>query len=68
MEVTTNLYLTPGSTRPERGAGGAGAGSPRRLAEVLAQFDVTHDIYGMEPGRLLAVLPSEFDRFRPVGE
>jgi len=66
MEVTTKLYVDPRTAKPKRGAGGAGPGSPRRLADVLAQFDVTHDIYGMESDRLLAVLPTEFDRFRPA--
>lgn len=67
MAVTTSLYVDPGSAKPKRGAGGAGPGSPRRLAEILAQFDLTHDIYAMEPTRLVAILPNEFNRFRSTG-
>jgi len=51
----------------KRGAGGKGAGSPRRLADVLAQLDLTYDLYSMEPSELLAMLPQEFDRFKRPG-
>lgn len=65
MKLATLLYVDRTTGRPRRGAGGSGRGSPRRLAEVLQQFDVTYDIYGMEPEHLLKMMPTEFDRFRP---
>lgn len=64
MRLSTQLYLDTTNSRPKRGAGGSGPGSPRRLAEVLAQFDVTYDIHGMDTGRLVQMLPGEFNRFR----
>jgi hypothetical protein len=65
MQVATALYIDTATGRPRRGAGGSGPGSPRRFAEVLLQFDVTYDIYGMDAAELLAFLPGEFARFRP---
>jgi hypothetical protein len=66
LEVATSLYIDPQSRKRKRGSGGSGAGSPRRLADVLLQFDLTFDIYAMEPQGLLRMLPKEFDRFRPA--
>jgi len=63
MECATRLYIDPANNRPKRGAGGKGAGSPRRLADVLNQFDVTWDLYSVTTDGLMALLPREFDRF-----
>ena len=50
-----------------KGAGGKGGGSPRRLADILWQFDVTWDLYAMSLKEFWAVLPQEFEKFRPAG-
>ncbi len=64
LSLTNALYLNAETGRRKRGSGGAGRGSPRRLAEVLMQLDLTFDIYAMPMDRLLKLLPKEFDRFR----
>jgi len=64
VETATVLYYDGNSSQMRRGSGGKGPGSPRRLAEVLDQFDLTWDFYSMTAGELVALLPSEFDRFR----
>lgn len=64
IQSATTLYFDPEAKKPRRGAGGKGAGSPRRLADVLNQFDVTWDLYAMTAGDLLELLPREFERFR----
>lgn len=61
--VATKLYHVPDKTF-RRGAAGKEAGSVRRLAEVLMQFDVTFDLQAMSADDLMALLPKEFDRFR----
>ena len=61
--AATSLYISSDGTR-KRGAGGAGAGSPRRLADILAQFDLTWDLYTANVDELLGILPREFDRFK----
>jgi hypothetical protein len=66
MACATRLYIDPASNRPKRGAGSKGAGSPRRLADVLNQFDVTWDLYSLTADGLIGLLPREFDRFRPA--
>lgn len=63
--VARRLYFDDQHNRLKRGAGSKGGGSPRRLADNRKQFDVTWDLYDLTPDRLLALLPREFDRFRP---
>ncbi|MCA9243666.1 MAG: hypothetical protein KDA32_06935 [Phycisphaerales bacterium] len=63
VETITSLYYTPNGTR-RRGAAGQGAGSVRRLADVLLQFDRTFDIRSLQSSEILNLLPSEFSRFR----
>ena len=65
VELATRLYFDPASRSLKRGAGGKSGGSPRRLADLLSQFDVTWDLYAMTVEEFLSVLPPEFDRFRP---
>lgn len=65
VTVATALYLDPATGKLRRGAGGAGAGSPRRLSDVLQQFDKTYDMQNMTPEVLLELLPQEFRRFLP---
>lgn len=64
MEVATFFYVDPRTKKYKRGAGGKGSGSPRRLAEVINQFDITWDLYSMAASDLLRMLPKEFDKFR----
>jgi len=61
--ATTALYFDARRGAPRRGFGGKGAGSPRRLADVLNQLDLTWDLYAMSRDEVMAKLPSEFDRF-----
>lgn len=67
VEAATKIYFDPKSRSFRRGAAGKGGGSARRLADVLAQFDVTWDLYWMTATDILAKLPREFDRFKNAG-
>jgi hypothetical protein len=58
------LYFDPAEQRPKRGSGGKGPGSPRRLSAVVQQLDLTYDLRDCTLEQFLALLPSEFDRFR----
>ncbi|MCU1328539.1 MAG: hypothetical protein JWN34_3909, partial [Bryobacterales bacterium] len=64
LPLVNRLYIDPATGLRRRGAGGASRGSPRRLADILMQFDVTFDIYAMPVNVLLDLLPNEFDRYR----
>lgn len=64
VELATRLYFDATTGTHRRGAGGKGKGSARRLADVLAQYDVTWDLYAMNSDEFLRVLPPEFDRFK----
>ena len=65
MEVATSLYIDPATNRPKRGAGRRDNGGARRFPIVLDQLDLTWDLYRLDPDKLLALLPAEFDQFKP---
>ena len=64
LAAVTRLYYDAGTGVLRTGAAGKGAGSSRRLVDVLLQLDLTWDFYEMPPEHILALLPGEFDRFR----
>jgi len=64
MGVVTTLYVDDETGKLKRGSGGKGDGSPRRLADILNQFDLTYDLYAMSSSGLANLLPKEFNRFR----
>jgi hypothetical protein len=67
--VATKLYYDSVDGTIKKGAGGKGPGSARRLtASYLNQIRVNLDIRGMSQESLLSILPSEFDRFKLVGQ
>jgi hypothetical protein len=57
------LYFDEGMGRPRKGAGGAGAGSPRRLVRYLQQLNLTYDLEAVAPERIISILPREFKKF-----
>lgn len=67
VELATHLYYDADSATTKKGAGGKGGGSPRRLADILWQFDVTWDLYAMSLTEFWKVLPKEFEKFHPLG-
>lgn len=62
--AATTLYYDSQRGTMKRGAGGSGAGSPRRFRTVLDQLDRTFDLQSLTEDRLLTLLPSEFDRYK----
>ncbi len=64
VEVATRLYFNLDTKNLKSGAGGKDAGSPRRLAAVLDQFDLTWDLYSATADEIMSILPKEFDKFR----
>ncbi len=66
IESLTTLYWDAQGNKLRKGAGGKDAGSARRLADVLQQFDLTWDLYALTAPCLLGLLPTEFDKFRPT--
>jgi hypothetical protein len=62
LEVASRLYWDDTKKALRRGAGGSGAGSPRRLAEVFMQLEVTHDLVACTGDYLIELLPREFKK------
>lgn len=65
QRVARALYFDERRSSLKRGAGGKAGGTPRRLAKVRRQLDVTWELDELEFDRIVATLPSEFDRFKP---
>lgn len=63
VALTRRLYWDAATKSLKRGSGGASAGSPRRLATLLQQLDLTWDIGDMNEDSLFALLPKEYSRF-----
>jgi hypothetical protein len=58
------LYFDETAGLPKRGAGGKGAGSPRRLVSFIQQIDLTYDLMACTPDQFIGLLPKEFDKFQ----
>ncbi len=65
QRAARSLYFDDQRQTLKRGAGNKTAGTPRRLAKVRKQLDVTWELDELEPDRVLDLLPGEFDKFRP---
>lgn len=61
--LATRLYVDPDKRQLKRGAGGKGAGSVRRLIDLVDQFELTWDIVLVQPSELASMLPKEFAKF-----
>jgi hypothetical protein len=54
------MYFDQQAQRPRKGAGGKGAGSARRLANIARQLELTYDLQDCPLTGFLALLPREF--------
>ncbi len=65
QSVARSLYFDDAKGALKRGASGKGGGSPRRLAKLRQQLDVTWDLEDLDSETIFKMLPSEFERFKP---
>lgn len=65
QQVARALYYDDENCTLKRGAGGKTGGTPRRLAKVRHQLDITWDLEDLDPSRIIEMLPNEFSRFKP---
>jgi hypothetical protein len=72
IEAVDHLYYAPDGAggAPKRGATNRKKGGTlRRLIDVIQQFDLTYDLYGMSAREILSVLPHEFTPWmQPAGD
>jgi hypothetical protein len=67
IEAIDVLYWDPKRNAPKRGATTTSrAGNLRRLITVVQQLDFNYDLYGMRADEILALLPPEFDGWKPA--
>lgn len=55
------MYFDEANQKPRRGAGGKGGGSPRRLASIVRQLELTYDLQACTTSQFLSLLPKEFE-------
>jgi hypothetical protein len=66
IELADRLYLDRGDGKPSsisiknNGADKTKAGNVRRYAQMLDQFEMTYDVFGMSADEVEALLPAEF--------
>lgn len=60
VSIATRCFVDPTTDRQRKRAGGKGAGSARRLVDVLSQFEVTWDLSTVSESDLFSMLPTEF--------
>ncbi|KCZ83523.1 hypothetical protein HAD_13004 [Hyphomonas adhaerens MHS-3] len=70
MKAAVEMYIDPKTGTMKRNAlGKATPGSARRLATKIAkQLQMNYDLYSMSKADIYALLPSEFDSWRPSSE
>jgi hypothetical protein len=66
IEAVDILYWNPRTKRPKVGATSTRPGNLRRLIAVLQQFEFNYDLFGMSAQEILALLPKEFEGWRPA--
>ena len=67
IEAANLLYFDSEKKNPKRGPAVTTRkpGTLIRFIDVVQQLDLTHDLYSMTGDEVLALLPSEFDEWRP---
>lgn len=62
--VIQRLYFDETRGRIKRGAGGKGAGTPRRLMDFLRQIELNYDLGSIQADSFWNMLPKEFQKFK----
>lgn len=65
IDAAYRLYFDIGTQKPKRGTSGKGPGTPRRLAAVVRQLQLTYDLSDCPVEGFLDLLPREFSRWAP---
>lgn len=59
------MYFDEEAQKPKRGTSGKGNGTPRRLAAVVRQLQLTYDLNDCPVQEFLGLLPKEFSKWMP---
>lgn len=66
MSLIRLLYWDDKNNSKKKGSGGKGPGSPRRFADIITQYERTWDLFSIQVGELVEMLPDEFIKFSRV--
>jgi hypothetical protein len=66
QKAARQLYFDSSKGTLKRGSGSKGAGTPRRLAKLRSQLDVTWNLFDLDADHIVSLLPKEFNRFKPA--
>ena len=65
IKAANRMYFDTKTGRPRTGVAGRGKGCAERFGTILRQFALTYDPECMPDGKLLEILPVEFERWKP---
>lgn len=63
LDAANIMYWDKGKSNFKRGAAGKGAGSVRRLARIIGQYQLTYDLNSMNGDEIVNLLPMEFSKW-----
>jgi hypothetical protein len=64
QSVVQRLYFDEKSRKIKKGAGGKGAGTPRRLMDFFRQIELNYDLPSIDEDEIWNMLPKEFQKFK----
>lgn len=68
IDATYRLYFDVEAQKPKRGTSGKAGGTPRRLAAVVRQLQLTYDLNDCPVEEFLRLLPQEFSKWLPTSK
>lgn len=66
IDAASRLYQDDLKSTFKTGAGGSRGGSARRLKTYLSQLTLTYDLLSLSADEILALLPAEYNKFKPA--
>ena len=64
LNTASKLYYDSEKSALKHGSSSKSGGSPRRLADIFSQFELTRDMFALDCQEILTLLPIEFKKFK----
>lgn len=64
QSIVQRLFFDEKTKKIKKGAGGKGAGTPRRLMDFFRQIELNYDLPSIDEDGIWSMLPGEFEKFK----